>query len=73
MISGVFDNKWSTIKNFLPTFGNIYYNILLNKKAIQILYIKAQVVERIHVIKKKNIIIIYCLFMENSLEKRFVL
>ena len=28
--------------------------------------------ERIHIIEKKNIIIIYCLFTENSIEKRFV-
>ena len=37
------------------------------------IYIKAQVVERIHIIEKKNIIIIYFLFIENSIEKRFVL
>ena len=37
------------------------------------IYIKAQVVERIHIIEKKNIIIIYFLFIENSMEKRFVL
>jgi len=36
------------------------------------IYIKAQVVERIHIIEKKNIII-YFLFIENSIEKRFVL
>ena len=37
------------------------------------IYIKAQVVERIHIIEKKNIILIYFLFIENSIEKRFVL
>ena len=36
------------------------------------IYIKAQVVERIHIIEKKNIIIIYFLFIENSMEKRFM-
>ena len=36
------------------------------------IYIKAQVVERIHIIEKKKIII-YFLFIENSIEKRFVL
>ena len=36
------------------------------------IYIKAQVVERIHIIEKKKIII-YFLFIENSMEKRFVL
>ena len=36
------------------------------------IYIKAQVVERIHIIENKNIIIIYFLFIENSMEKRFM-
>jgi len=29
-------------------------------------------VERIHIIENKNIIIIYFLFIENSMEKRFM-
>ena len=37
------------------------------------IYIKAKVVERIHIIGKKNTIKIYRLFIENSIEKRFVL
>ena len=37
------------------------------------IYINSQVIERIRIIGKKNIIKIYCLFIENSIEKRFVL